>query len=202
MCDRPTGRCRVAPRFGQTAGVTKRLRLLSTAATLLLALGLTACGKDAADQDGGDWADGRSKAPATSAAAPAEAPGTAESGRPKGRPTESPSTPPFTMPTKAAGTPSARTVVDAFKAAGLAVPNVRDRSKDCGPDGVGVGCAQLLATDAVSVYVFPDEASATNQTEVWGTDAYRKGAVVLSYLGTKTSVTERKRYDAVLAKLA
>jgi hypothetical protein len=71
-------------------------------------------------------------------------------------------------------------VVDAFKAAGLPVPDLRDRSRDCGPDGVGLGCAQLIATDAVSVYVFPDEASATNQTAMWGTDAYRKGAVVLS----------------------
>lgn len=202
MRDRPTGRCPAARPFGHTAGVTKRLRLLSTAATVLIGLGLTACGEDAADRDGGAWADGRSKAPATSAAAPTEAPGAAESGPRKARPTESPSTPPFTMPTKAAGTPSARKVVDAFKAAGLAVPNIRDRSKDCGPDGVGIGCAQLLATDAVSVYVFPDEASATNQTEIWGTDAYRKGAVVLNYLGTKTSATERKRYDAVLAKLA
>jgi hypothetical protein len=106
------------------------------------------------------------------------------------------------MPTKAAGTPSARRVIDAFKAAGLAVPNVRDRSRECGPDGVGIGCAQLVATDAVSVYVFPDEASASNQTEIWGVDSYRKGAVVLNYLGTKTSATERKRYDAALAKLA
>ncbi len=178
--------------------MTNRLRLLSTAAIVLIALALTACGEDSAKQDGGAWADGRSTAPATSVAAPTEAPAGVEAGRPK----ESPSTPPFTMPTKAAGTPSARKVVDAFKAAGLAVPNVRDRSRECGPDGVGVGCAELVATDAVSVYVFPDEASATNQTEVWGIDAYRKGAVVLNYLGTKTSATERKRYDGVLAKLA
>ncbi|MFG2055006.1 hypothetical protein ACGFI9_13335 [Micromonospora sp. NPDC048930] len=182
--------------------MTNRLRLLSTAATVLIALGLTACGEDSADQDGGTWADGRSPAPATSAAAPTEAPGGAAAARPTGRPTESASTPPFTMPTKAAGTPSARSVVDAFKAAGLAVPNIRDRSRECGPDGVGIGCAQLVATDAVSVYVFPDEATASNQTEIWGNDAYRKGAVVLNYLGTKTSATERKRYDAVLAKLA
>ncbi|MGR6317957.1 hypothetical protein Q2K19_03080 [Micromonospora soli] len=181
--------------------MTKRLRMLSTAATVLIALGLTGCGKDSADRDGGTWADGRSKAPATSAAAPTAAPN-ADDGRPKGRPTESPSTPPFTMPTKAAGAPSARKVVDAFKAAGLKVPNVRDRSTECGPDGGGIGCAQLLATDAVSVYVFPDEATATNQTAVWGTDAYRKGAVVLNYLGTRTTATERKRYDDVLAKLA
>ncbi|MCW3841014.1 hypothetical protein ONA70_12980 [Micromonospora yasonensis] len=182
--------------------MTNRLRLLSAAATVLIALGLTACGKDSGEKDRGASADGRSEAPATSAATPGEAPATAGPGRPKARPTESPSTPPFTMPTKPAGTPSARKVVDAFKAAGLAVPNIRDRSTDCGPDGLGIGCAQLIATDAVSVYVFPDEASASNQTEVWGTDSYRKGAVVLNYLGTKTSATERKRYDGVLAKLA
>ncbi|MEH0935152.1 hypothetical protein [Micromonospora psammae] len=182
--------------------MTKRLRALPVALSVLVALGLSACGSDPGDDsDGGAWADGRSKAPATSAAAPADAPNEAAQGRPAGKPSESPSTPPFTMPKKAAGAPTARKVVDAFKAAGLKAPDVRDRSKDCGPNGGGIGCAQLLVSDAVSVYVFPDEATATNQSDVWGADAYRQGAVVLNYLGTRTAAAERKRYNDVLAKL-
>ena len=186
--------------------MTKRLRILATAAAVLIAAGLSGCGSDSADEkDGGAWADGgRSNAPATSAAAPPEEPAAAPTSGSGKRPTpsESPSTPPFVMPTKATGTPAAQKVVDAFKAAGLKVPNLRDRSRDCGPNGLGVGCAQLLVTDAVSVYVFPDEATATNQTDIWGADAYRKGAVVLNYLGTRTAVAEQKRYNDVLAKLA
>ncbi|TDB75253.1 hypothetical protein E1165_11625 [Micromonospora sp. KC723] len=105
------------------------------------------------------------------------------------------------MPKRDADAPAARAVVDAFKAAGLKVTNLRDRSADCGPDGAGLGCAELLVTDAVTVYVFPDEAYASNQTDVWGADAYRAGAVVLSYAGTKTGEAQRKRYNDVLAKL-
>ncbi|MFY1627301.1 hypothetical protein ACN261_16780 [Micromonospora sp. WMMD723] len=180
--------------------MTKRLRLLPVTTTVLLALALAGCGDDPGDErDGGAWADGRSKAPATSEAPPAEgAPKAEKSGS---TPRESPSTPPFVLPTKKTSAPAARKVVDAFTAAGLKVPDPRDRSKDCGPNGTGVGCAQLMVTDAVSVYVFPDEASATNQTEVWGTKAYRAGAVVLNYLGTRTSAAEQKRYNDVLAKL-
>ncbi|MFJ6197150.1 hypothetical protein [Micromonospora sp. NPDC092111] len=181
--------------------MTKRLRILSATATVLVALGLSACGDDPADKrDGGAWADGRSGTPATAEGAPAD--GAAPKGaKPGTTPSESPSTPPFVMPTKAKSAPAARKVVDAFKDAGLKVPNLRDRSKDCGPNGLGVGCAQLLATDAVSVYVFPDEATATNQTDVWGIKAYRAGAVVLNYLDTRTSVAEQKRYNDVLATL-
>lgn len=187
-------------RVRQTAGVTKRLRILSTTATVLIALALAGCGDDPADErDGGAWADGRSKAPATTEAAPAEEP--AKAAKPGATPLESPSTPPFVLPTKQTSAPAARKVVDAFKAAGLKVPDPRDRSKDCGPNGTGVGCAQLLVTDAVSVYVFPDEATATNQTDMWGVKAYRAGAVVLNYLGTRTSAAEQKRYNDVLAKL-
>ncbi|MEV4478651.1 hypothetical protein [Micromonospora coxensis] len=180
--------------------MTKRPRVLPIAATLLIALGLTACSDDPEPGDP-SWADGSPK-PATAGAAPPEAPQDAPpSGRPPRTPSESPSTPPFTMPTKASGTPGARKVVDAFSAAGLKVVNLRNRTVDCGPDGAGIGCAELLVTDAVKVYVFPTEATATNQTDVWGVDAYRKGAVVLSYLGTKTGDAERKRYNDVLARL-
>ncbi|WP_088977998.1 hypothetical protein [Micromonospora coxensis] len=180
--------------------MTKRARVLPIAATLLIALGLSACSDDPEPGDP-SWADG-SPRPASAEAAPPEAPQEAPpSGTPPRTPSESPSTPPFTMPTKASGAPGARKVVDAFSAAGLKVANARNRTVDCGPDGAGIGCAELLVTDAVKVYVFPTEANAINQTDVWGADAYRKGAVVLSYLGTKTAEAERKRYNDVLARL-
>ncbi|SCG52528.1 hypothetical protein [Micromonospora halophytica] len=179
--------------------MTKRPRVLPVVATLLIALGLSACGDDPEPGDP-SWADGSPKPAATAEAAPPEAPQEAPPSAPR-TPSESPSTPPFTMPTKAAGTPAARKVVDAFKAAGLKVTNLRNRTVDCGPDGAGTGCAELLVTDAVKVYVFPTEANATNQTDIWGADAYRRGAVVLSYLGTKTSEAERKRYNDTLATL-
>ncbi|WKU04754.1 hypothetical protein [Micromonospora sp. HUAS LYJ1] len=180
--------------------MTKRLRLLPVTTIVLLALALAGCGDDPGDErDGGAWADGRSKPPATSEAPPAE--GAPKAAKPGSTPRESPSTPPFVRPTKETSAPAARKVVDAFKAAGLKVTDPRDRSRDCGPNGTGVGCAQLLVTDAVAVYVFPDEASATNQTDVWGAKAYRAGAVVLNYLGTRTSAAEQKRYNDVLAKL-
>ncbi|TDC43271.1 hypothetical protein [Micromonospora sp. KC213] len=180
--------------------MTKHPRAQTITVLLLVGLGLTACGDDPEPGDP-SWANG-SPTPATAEAAPAEAPQESPAGgRGARRPAESPSTPPFTMPKRDPAAPAARKVVDAFKAAGLTVTNVRDRSADCGPDGAGLGCAELLVTDAVRVYVFPDEANASNQSDVWGADAYREGAVVLSYAGTKTSGAERKRYNDVLAKL-
>ncbi|MEU4568560.1 hypothetical protein [Micromonospora sp. NPDC023956] len=193
-------------------------RTLTVTALLVLATALTGCGDDtddrpdsAASADAPVWATPAEGTP--SATAPSAAPnaGATPSGPPRsGRPTPPPvapgepgrsSTPPFVMPTRSAGAPGARQVVDAFRAAKLPVSGVRDRSVDCGPDGAGLGCAELLVTDAVSVYVFPDEANAVNRADMWGADAYRKGTVVLGYLGTTTSAEQRKRYNAALAAL-
>ncbi|XTZ15129.1 hypothetical protein ACQSSU_27405 [Micromonospora echinospora] len=193
--------------------MTSAPRTLTVAALLVLATALTGCGDDADDRPDSAaspsapvWA---TPAEGTPSAPPSA--GTTPSGPPRaGRMTPPPvvpserggsSTPPFVMPTRPAGAPSARQVVDAFRAAKLPVAGVRDRSVDCGPDGAGLGCAELLVTDAVSVYVFPNEANAMNQADMWGTDAYRKGTVVLSYLGTTTKADQRKRYDNVLAGL-
>ncbi|TDC80389.1 hypothetical protein E1193_17540 [Micromonospora sp. KC606] len=180
--------------------MTKHPRALAVA-LLLTALALSGCGDDPKPGDP-SWADGSAKPAPTAEAAPPGAPQeAAPTGRQPRTPSESPSTPPFTMPKRAADAPAARKVVDAFRAAGLKVTNLRDRSADCGPNGAGLGCAELLVTDAVEVYVFPDEANASNQTDVWGADAYREGAVVLGYANTKTGAAERKRYNDVLAKL-
>lgn len=178
--------------------------MLSTAAAVLVALGLAGCGKDSADKDGGTWADGRAKAPASSAAAAPAAPGAAaeQQGKTEHRPPANKANPPFVQPTRPTGTPSARKIVDGFQAAGLKVSNVRDRSADCGPDGLGIGCAELVTTDRVAVYVFADPAAAGDQADQWGADAYRNGPVVLNFVGTGTPAADRKRYDEVLDKLS
>ncbi|MEU7845471.1 hypothetical protein AB0B39_31395 [Micromonospora sp. NPDC049114] len=108
------------------------------------------------------------------------------------------SPPPVVLPARPAGAPGARQVVDAFKAAGLRVTHPKDRSVDCGPDGLGLGCSEIVATDGVTVYVFPDETSAGDIAETWGGQSYRRGAVVLNYLEAKTPAADRLRYEKIL----
>ncbi|MEV4499693.1 hypothetical protein AB0J84_28835 [Micromonospora arborensis] len=127
------------------------------------------------------------------------APPSAEAQGPTQRRPASP--PPVVLPQRPAGAPGAKQVVDAFKAAGLKVPHPKDRSVDCGPDGLGLGCSELIATDAVTVYVFPDEISAGDIAETWSGQSYRRGAVVLNYLEAKTPAAERARYERVLNAL-
>ncbi|MCF0097063.1 hypothetical protein B0E54_05932 [Micromonospora sp. MH99] len=105
------------------------------------------------------------------------------------------------LPARPAGAPGARQVVDAFKAAGLRVTHPKDRSVDCGPDGLGLGCSEIVATDGVTVYVFPDETSAGDIAETWGGQSYRRGAVVLNYLEAKTPAADRPRYEKILNSL-
>ncbi|MGC4746347.1 hypothetical protein ACLQ28_11870 [Micromonospora sp. DT201] len=129
----------------------------------------------------------------------ASAPPSAEAQGPTQRRPASP--PPVVLPQRPAGAPGAKQVVDAFKAAGLKVPHPKDRSVDCGPDGLGLGCSEVIATDAVTVYVFPDEISAGDIAETWRNQSYRRGAVVLNYLEAKTPAAERPRYEKVLNAL-
>ncbi|GIJ07264.1 hypothetical protein ACFFMR_12380 [Micromonospora andamanensis] len=112
-----------------------------------------------------------------------------------------PSPPPVELPPRQAGAPTGREVVAAFRAAGLKAANVRDRSVDCGPDGLGLGCSELVVTDNVAVYVFPDESSAGDLAELWSGAAYRSGTVVLNYLEAPTPRTDRPRYEKVLDTL-
>lgn len=96
--------------------------------------------------------------------------------------------------------PTAQQVVDAFASAGLPVPNPRDNSKNCtGADGLG--CTQLITTDAISVYTWPDEASAQHLADAYGDGAHREGLVVLSYAGAPTPEQDRPHYEAVLTDL-
>ncbi|MEW2374732.1 hypothetical protein AB0883_01330 [Micromonospora sp. NPDC047812] len=194
-------------------------RSLPAVAVLVIAAALTAaCGDDAEDRraappaaTASTPADVSSSGPtgAAEASAPPAAPPTAKSTGPgpagpsAGGPTQRrpASPPPVKLPARPTGTPGARQVVDAFKAAGLKVSNPRDRSVDCGPDGLGLGCSELVATDAVTVYVFPDETSAGDIAETWGGQSFRRGTVVLNYLEAKTPAADRARYEKVLTSL-
>ncbi|MEU9506585.1 hypothetical protein AB0D32_09940 [Micromonospora sp. NPDC048170] len=191
-------------------------RSLPAVAVLVIAAALTAaCGDDAEEPP-------RAEPPAASAPAPVDVPSSDPTGAPGATTTPAApptgagpaapsaggtterrpaSPPPVKLPVRPTGTPGARQVVDAFKAAGLKVPNPRDRSVDCGPDGLGLGCSELLATDAVTVYVFPDETSAGDIAETWGGQSFRRGTVVLNYLEAKTPAADRARYEKVLTGL-
>ncbi|WBB57038.1 hypothetical protein [Verrucosispora sp. WMMD573] len=197
-------------------------RMLPTVVLLMVTIALAGCGADqdppaAAPTVGNPSADPTPPAgpdaatPSTGAASPT-APGSAvpppstppattgpkPDGTTERRP---PSPPPVELPPRQAGEPTGREVVAAFRAAGLKAANVRDRSVDCGPDGLGLGCSELVVTDNVAVYVFPDESSAGDLAERWSGAAYRNGTVVLNYLEAPTPPADRPRYEKVLDKL-
>jgi hypothetical protein len=96
--------------------------------------------------------------------------------------------------------PTARQVVERFIEAGLSAPNPRDNSHNCTGNG-GMGCVQLITTDAISVYSWPTEATAQHQAEGSGDNVYRKGLIVLSYGAARTPQADRPKYEAVLNKL-
>ncbi|MEU5904866.1 hypothetical protein ABZ780_10870 [Micromonospora sp. NPDC047467] len=194
-------------------------RSLPAVGVLLVAVALTAgCGSDDADRPSA--APSASSLPTQEATALPDAPlpsavpsGPAGSAATPGQPAAPPappqgpterrpaSQPPVVLPQRPAGAPGAQQVVDAFRAAGLKVPRPKDRSVDCGPDGLGLGCSEIVATDAVTVYVFPDETSASDIAETWGGQSYRRGAVVLNYLEAKTPAADRPRYEKALNSL-
>ncbi|WP_203715071.1 hypothetical protein, partial [Asanoa siamensis] len=97
------------------------------------------------------------------------------------------------------GAPSAQDVVDAFAAAGLPVPAPRDNSENCASGAAR--CAELVTTDAVSVYVFPDEASAQEFEAGSAPDVHRTGVVVLSYAAARTPPQDRSEYEVALSSL-
>ncbi|WP_444950362.1 hypothetical protein [Micromonospora ureilytica] len=134
-----------------------------------------------------------SLSPSVAAATPS--PPAAAQGTTQRRPA---SPPPVVLPKRPATAPGAKQIVEAFRAAGLKVPHPKDRAVDCGPDGLGLGCSELMATDAVTVYVFPDETSASDIAETWAGQSYQRGAVVLNYLEAKTPAADRARYEKVL----
>ncbi|MFG1778340.1 hypothetical protein ACGFIG_18145 [Micromonospora sp. NPDC049048] len=191
-------------------------RSLPAVAVLVIAAALTAACGDDAEKPSAPPPAAAASTPATSPSTPADLPTSGPTGAPTppaappgpagpsaGGTTERrpASPPPVKLPVRPTGTPGARQVVDAFKAAGLKAPNPRDRSVECGPDGLGLGCSELIATDAVTVYVFPDETSASDIAEIWGGQSFRRGTVVLNYLEAKTPKADRAGYEKVLTSL-
>lgn len=70
----------------------------------------------------------------------------------------------------------ANKVLKAFESAGLAVPEARDNSQNCGD----LKCVKLVTTEAVSIYEWPDEAAAKNAFSK-GLGDYQKGHIVIRF---------------------
>ena len=185
--------------------MTNRYRTVcATAGTLLLLAALTACSADRPEAS-----DSASPPAATSAPAQPQ-PGASPAPPPAPQETTGTSREPqqpgaggkskVELPPAPAGAPTARKVVDAFKAAGLPAANPKDGSADCGPDGLGLGCSDLVNTSAVAVYVFPDATGAEEIATTWGETAHHRGVVVLRY-ATATPKADRPKYEKVLAGL-
>jgi hypothetical protein len=96
---------------------------------------------------------------------------------------------------------TARQVAEAFTEAGLPVPVARDTPSTCGV----VKCVLVMTTDAVTILVFSDEASATrfadSSNRFSDRSAHSKGPVVLWYMENQVSRSERAAYEAALAEL-
>jgi hypothetical protein len=94
-------------------------------------------------------------------------------------------------------TAEAQDVVDAFASAGLPVTDARDNSTGGLCPGLP-GCAQLVTTEDISVYVFDNEQDALG----WAaSNGYQRGLVVLSYSAARTPEELRPQYEQVLASL-
>jgi hypothetical protein len=94
--------------------------------------------------------------------------------------------------------PTAQAVVDQFVASGLPAPHPRDNSKNC----TTLGCAELITTDAISIYVWPTESSVQHQVDVAPGDSFRDETIVLSYAAARTPAADRPLYETALKSIA
>lgn len=93
--------------------------------------------------------------------------------------------------------PTARDAIDAFREAGLNVPNARDNSHGCGT----LPCKSLITTDAFSVYEWEDEAAARRWAEGNST-VLRNGHLTLGFATGGSSVeVDPAPYEAVFSAL-
>jgi hypothetical protein len=92
--------------------------------------------------------------------------------------------------------PTAQNVVDALGPL-FPVGNQRDNTGTCEP----TGCEQLITTDAVSVYQWPDEAAAVSFATGLGDVVQQVGPFVLSYAGTEQQLTPRGARAAFAARV-
>ncbi|WP_071289062.1 hypothetical protein [Mycolicibacterium llatzerense] len=91
--------------------------------------------------------------------------------------------PPGPLPTAAPGAVTARQVADAITAAGLPARKPRDNSES---SCRSFGCVQLITTDDVSVYQFPDTAAADRMASSDMFTGYQNGPIVLAFHGAET----------------
>ena len=108
---------------------------------------------------------------------------------------------PVVLPSAVPDALTAEQVVDAFTAAGLPATDPRDNSGNCKQ----VGCVQLITTDDVSAYQFPDPESASKWATGLGESSYMKGLIVLRFnLGGSdpTDPAAIPQYQSVLDGLA
>jgi hypothetical protein len=77
------------------------------------------------------------------------------------------------------------------------LPNPRDNTASCAGQG---GCVQLITTDAVSVYQWPDEATA-KRFAGGRLDFDQEGPFVLSYAGTEQRTTDISTRVSYMVKL-
>lgn len=111
-------------------------------------------------------------------------------------------------PTEPSVTPAvdavtAQDVIDAFRKAKLDAANPVDSTADMCDDTSqtkGLGCAQLVASDDVSVYQFATKADAADLAKALGDDSFRDGLIVLKYKPELTAA-DRDKYEAVLKTL-
>ncbi|MDA0250712.1 MAG: hypothetical protein O3A42_07115 [Actinobacteria bacterium] len=104
---------------------------------------------------------------------------------------------PVALPGGGSETLTAGQVIDAFVAAGLPANAPRDNSGRC----QSIGCVRLITTDDVSVYQFPDPASASKWADGLADSGYLSGLIVLRFNVGGSSPTDPAavpRYEAVL----
>lgn len=95
--------------------------------------------------------------------------------------------------------PATDAVIAAFQEAGLPLPELRDTSPQCAESLPG--CVERITTENISVLAFDNEADAIAYAEGFGTDAFRRGLVVLSYAAAGTSEEDRAAYEQVFEGL-
>ncbi|GAA2427622.1 hypothetical protein ACFP2H_00380 [Mycolicibacterium llatzerense] len=103
--------------------------------------------------------------------------------------------PPDPLPTASASAVTARQVVDSIIAAGLPARKPRDNSQSNCRD---LGCVQLITTEDVSVYQFPDAGPAVRMASTSIVTTYQNGPIVLVFHNTESP---DPRYRGVLDQL-
>lgn len=96
------------------------------------------------------------------------------------------------------GEPTAEDAIDAFRDAGLSIPNPRDNSHGCGD----LPCKALISTDAFSVYEWNNEAAARDWADSTSRPVLRNGTLTLGFATGGSAVkVDPDPYEAVFSGL-